>query len=211
MRGGENLLVFPRALVGAERLIFVGDVDELDAGEAGLEVDVDLMRDGSRADKADAAQVRALGAELLIKLLEVDDDGVRIFLVRHHEDREAANLGDGGVHLCERLRLRAAQQIRLALDGNENRALFKLTAPAGQVPAVGHVQLVKVDESRVKALGLQNLADLSQSFFGFCHVVVRHFCFSFTCYSINYHPADTWAGGCSACAYPEASLSTRRA
>ena len=54
MRGGENLLVFPRALVGAERLIFVGDVDELDAGEAGLEVNVDLMRNGRRADKADA-------------------------------------------------------------------------------------------------------------------------------------------------------------
>ena len=58
MRGGEDLLVFPRALVGAERLIFVGDVDELDAGEAGPEVNVDLMRNGRRADKADAAQVR---------------------------------------------------------------------------------------------------------------------------------------------------------
>ena len=59
--GLEHVRALPVALVRAHRLVVGRDVHELDAREALLEVEVDLVRQRGRADEADALQRQAGG------------------------------------------------------------------------------------------------------------------------------------------------------
>ena len=178
--GSLQLLHFPCGLVSTQVFVLVGDIHHLYALETGGEVQINLVRNGGGANQTDTLQFGAFCLQLSIQLCEVDDGSIGVLFFGNHEYGETANLSDGCFCLCEGFRLGAAQQNGLAFHGNQNGALFKLAAPAGQVPAVGHIQLIKINQSCIQMLVTENLANLSQSVFSFLHVVVRHKCISFT-------------------------------
>ena len=116
----------------------------------------------------------AAARQLMEQIFKGDDRGVRIFLFRDHEGLEAADVADGAAHLCERLAFRTAEQQRITVCQDQDRALFELAAPAGQIPAVCNVDLIKVDHRCVQVVFLQNLFDVCQTIVCFLHVVERH-------------------------------------
>ena len=125
-----------------------------------------------------AHETNLLDGELLLqfckKLGETDDGCQGIFLIRHHKDLEAASIADGGGLLCKRLALGAAQQHSGAISTHQHSALFKLTAPTGEIPAVCDIQLVKVNNGNVGVLFVQQLDNLINSALCFLLVKVCH-------------------------------------
>ena len=171
--GLSCLLYFPVTFDITELQVIVGQVNDLTAGEAAHQI---LMYRIGHIGRTDQAYL--LYWEFLIQLRkqfgEADDGCQRIFLIRYHKYLEATGIADGRRLLCKGLTLRTAQQHGGAISAHKDRALFKLTAPAGQVPAVGYIQLVEIDHGNIRIFLIQELDHLVNSVLCFLFVKIRH-------------------------------------
>ena len=152
-----DVLNFPRALEIAQVVVLVRNIDQLDALEPLLDQAIGVIREIARADDADALEMDAAPRQLMEQIFKGDDRGVRIFLFRTMKGlKQRTSLM--ALHIFANGSHSGPPSSSGSLSARTRAApFFKLSAPAGQIPAVCNVDLIKVDHRCVQVVFLQNL------------------------------------------------------
>ena len=173
LRRLTSLFHFPITLYVAEFKVVFRQVYNFATLKTCNQILMYRIRHIRRTDKTNLLYGEFLG-KLCEQIAKANDGCQGIFFIGNHEYGETTHVGDCRVLLCEGFAFRTAQKHRRAVAANQNRALFKLSAPTGQIPTVRHVQFVEVNDCNIRILLVEKFYNLRNSVFRFLFVVISH-------------------------------------